>query len=97
MDMVSNGRSRMEKPLMSSMFQVGVVMVLALGLSGCGRFKEVRMVDPRTGVSATCKSERYNVLTTNTVVQEVNACVQELTYYGFQDEDSLLAATRVKN
>ena len=52
------------------------------------------MVDPRTGVAATCKSERYNVLTTNTVVQEVNACVQELTYYGFQDEDSLLAAAR---
>ena len=69
-DMVSYGRrSRMEKPFMSAVFRVGVVMVVALGLSGCGRFKEVRMVDPRTGVAATCRSERYNVLTTNTVVQ----------------------------
>jgi len=78
----------------SASLRIGLLLLAGLGLSACGRFKEVRMVDPRTGVAATCKSERYNVLTTNTVVQEVNACVQELTYYGFQDEDSLLAAAR---
>ena len=52
------------------------------------------MVDPRTGVGATCRSERYNLLTTSTAVNEVNACIQELTYYGFQDEEALLAATK---
>lgn len=73
------------------------LLLLLLGaLPGCARFKEVQMVDPRSGVTATCKSERYNVLTTNTVVQEVNACIQELTYYGFQDKDALLAAARGK-
>jgi hypothetical protein len=72
------------------------VLLLAslIALSGCGRYKEVTMVDPRNGVKALCVSSRYNVFTTNTVAQEVNACVQELTYYGFQDEEVLLAAAR---
>ncbi len=81
------------------MIKVGPTALVLLSLaavSGCARFKEVRMVDPRSGVIATCQSERYNVLTTNTVVQEVNACIQELTYYGFQDEDALLAAAKGK-
>ena len=73
---------------------LAVPLAAILAASGCGRFKEVRMVDPRTGVAATCRSERYNVLTTNTVIQEVNACIQELTYYGFQDEEALLAAAK---
>jgi len=73
-----------------------LLLLLLAALPGCGRFKEVRMVDPRSGVVATCKSDRYNVLTTNSVVQEVNACIQELTYYGFQDEDALLAAAKGK-
>lgn len=71
-----------------------LLLFTVLALAGCGRFQEVKMVDPRTGVAAVCKSDRYNVLTTNDVVQEVNACVQELTYYGFQDEKVLLAAAR---
>jgi hypothetical protein len=71
-----------------------LLLAFVIALAGCGRFKEVKMVDPRTGVSALCVSDRYNVLTTNNVVQEVNACVQELTYYGFQDEQVLLAAAR---
>lgn len=70
------------------------ILAILAALGGCARFKEVRMVDPRTGVTATCRSGRYNLLTTNTVVNEVNACIQELTYYGFQDEDALLAATK---
>ncbi len=71
-----------------------LAMLTAMALAGCGRFKEVRMVDPRTGVAATCRSDRYNVLTTDTVLNEVNACIQELTYYGFQDEGALLAAAK---
>lgn len=71
-----------------------MLLLVAATLVGCGRFKEVRMVDPRTGVGATCRSERYNLLTTSTAVNEVNACIQELTYYGFQDEEALLAATK---
>ena len=75
-----------------------LLALLALTLAtGCARFKEVRMVDPRTGVSASCKSNRYNVLTTSTAVNEVNSCIQELTYYGFQDEDALLAATKPRS
>ncbi len=76
--------------------RAALFLISLAALSGCGRYKEVRMVDPRSGVAATCKSDRYNVLTTNSVVQEVNACVQELTYYGFQDEDALIAAAKGK-
>ena len=65
-------------------------------LAGCARTKEVRMVDPRNGVAALCQSNRYNVFTTNDAVDAVNACVQELTYYGFQDEAALLAAAKPK-
>ncbi len=67
-----------------------------LPLAGCGRFAEVSMVDPRTGVTATCRSDRFNVFTTNQTEAEVNACVQELSYYGFQDKEALLAAARPK-
>lgn len=81
---------------MSVVGRYGLFFAVLLALAGCGRFKEVRMVDPRTGVAASCKSIRYNVLTTNTAVNEVNACIQELTYYGFQDEDALLAAAKPK-
>ncbi len=63
-------------------------------MAGCARTKEVRMVDPRNGVAAVCRSTRYNLLTTNDTIAEVNACVQELTYYGFQDEQALLAAAK---
>jgi hypothetical protein len=72
------------------------VLLLAtlVTLSGCGRYEEVKMVDPRTGVAAYCRSDRFNVLTTNTAVQQANACVQELTYYGMQDEQVLLAAAK---
>jgi hypothetical protein len=73
-----------------------LLLATLLGMAGCARYKEVRMVDPRNGVSAMCRSDRYNVLTTNDTVAEVNACVQELTYYGFQDEEALLAAARRK-
>jgi hypothetical protein len=71
-----------------------VLLALVLGTAGCARFKEVSMVDPRTGVKAVCRSERTNAQTTGAAVQEVNACMQELTYYGFQDEEALLAAAR---
>ncbi len=71
-----------------------VLISMLVPLAACGRFEEVRMVDPRTGVAATCRSDRFNVLTTNQTVAEVNACVQELSYYGFQDEQALLAAAR---
>jgi hypothetical protein len=71
-----------------------LLLATLLVLAGCGRFKEVRMVDPRTGVAATCRSTRYNVLTTSDTLAEVNACVQELTYYGFQDEQALLEAAK---
>ena len=80
---------------MSKIRRVALSMLTCLVLAGCGRFKEVRMVDPRTGVIATCRSERYNVLTTNTAANEVNACIQELTYYGFQDEGALLEAAKL--
>jgi hypothetical protein len=73
-----------------------VLLAVLLPLAGCGRFDEVRMVDPRTGVAATCRSERFNLFTTNQAVDQVNACVQELSYYGFQDEQALLAAARPK-
>jgi len=73
-----------------------LLLATLAALAGCARFKEVRMVDPRNGVVATCRSDRYNVLTTNDTLAEVNACVQELTYYGFQDEQSLLAAAKPK-
>ncbi len=79
---------------MSNVWRCSLLVAASLGLSACARFKEVRMVDPRSGVIATCRSDRYNLLTTNTVVQQVNACIQELTFYGFQDEDALLAATK---
>ena len=81
---------------MTKACRAALFLTCLTALAGCGRYKEVRMVDPRSGVTATCKSDRYNVLTTNTVVQEVNACIQELTYYGFQDEDALLAAAKGK-
>ena len=71
-----------------------LLIATTASLAGCGRFDEVRMVDPRTGVLATCRSDRFNVLTTNQTEAQVNACVQELSYYGFQDEQALLAAAR---
>lgn len=74
--------------------RLGLLLATVFIMAGCARFKEVRMVDPRTGVVAACQSERYNLLTTNAAVQEVNACIQELTYYGFQDEAALLAAAK---
>lgn len=73
-----------------------LLLATLIPLAGCGRVKEVKMVDPRTGVAASCRSTRFNVLTTNESVSEVNACVQELTYYGFQDEEALLAAAKQK-
>lgn len=65
-----------------------------LGLAGCGRMHETRMVDPRTGVVAICESSRFNLFTTAAAVAPMQACIDELGYYGFQDEARLLAATR---
>ena len=64
-----------------------------LELSACGKLHETTMVDPRTGAMAYCRSGRFNLLTTPAAVAPLNACVDELSYYGFRDEAQLRAAT----
>ena len=61
-------------------------------LSGCGKFHESKMVDPRTGIAAFCRSERFNLFTTAQAVQSQRACEDELGYYGFRDEERLKTA-----
>jgi hypothetical protein len=63
-----------------------------LSLGACGRIHETKMTDPRTGVSATCHSTRFNVFTTKRAEADLAACVEEMTYYGFHPEDELRAA-----
>ncbi len=64
-----------------------------LALGACGKMHEVTMVDPRTGAEAYCRSGRFNLLSTPTSSAPLNACVDELQYYGFRDEEQLRAAT----
>ena len=71
------------------------LLLIALGgLAGCAGTTEVRMVDPRNGVIATCSAKSASGSAEIPVEQQVNACVQELTFYGFQDEAALLAAAK---
>ena len=65
------------------------VLAIPLALAACGKTRDVKMTDPRTGVSVLCESERFNVFTPNSARQEVNGCIEELGHYGFQDDAAL--------
>ncbi len=64
------------------------------GLGGCGRRQEVKMVDPRTGVATYCYSDRFNQVSAPEAALPLQACLNELAYYGFRDEDWLRQAAR---
>lgn len=68
-------------------------------LIGCSKSAEIRMADPRTGVVAICRAPQSDAPRPDTIlaaVTQTDPCVQELTYYGFQDEELLLAAARLR-
>jgi hypothetical protein len=76
-------------------FILGILTLTTLG--ACGGPNEVRMADPRTGVVAICRIEPSTAPKPDTIlaaVTQTDPCVQELTYYGFQDEEALLAAAK---
>jgi hypothetical protein len=68
------------------------VLAMPLALIACGKLREETMVDPRTGVAVTCSSGRFNVFTPASAQQQVAACADELSHYGFYDEAQLRAA-----
>lgn len=67
-------------------------------LSACATGEtEIRMVDPRTGVVAICRQSQSEAAVPTSIlaaVTQANPCLDELSYYGFQDEAPLLAAAR---
>ena len=68
-----------------------------IALAGCTKPAEIRMADPRTGVVAICRPTQSDAPKPETIlaaVTQTDPCVQELAYYGFQDEDALLAAAK---
>ncbi len=55
------------------------------------------MADPRTGVVAICRPGQSDIAMPDSIlatVTQADPCVMELTYYGFQDEEALLAAAK---
>jgi hypothetical protein len=75
------------------------MIVFVAMLAGCAASSDIRMVDPRTGVIAICRpgaSEASPATTILATVTQGDQCVQELTYYGFQDEDALLASLKTR-
>ena len=72
--------------------RIVLALALLLALSACGRTQSVVMTDPRTGVTVTCSSAHYNVFTPQSIRQEMGACVEELSFYGFHDNTELRAA-----
>lgn len=73
-------------------------LLTAVTIAGCATGPaELRMVDPRTGVVAICRSGQSDVARPQSILAAVtqsDPCVEELAYYGFQDEDALLAAAK---
>ncbi len=67
-----------------------------LTVAGCGRTDSVKMTDPRTGVSVTCESGRYNLFTPQSIRDQVGICVSELSFYGFREDAELRAAHNAK-
>eukprot|EP01037_Dinobryon_pediforme_P002006 gene2006-2044_t len=69
-----------------------ILATLALAtLGACTGPNEVRMADPRTGVVAICRIEPSSTPKPDTIlaaVTQTDPCVQELAYYGFQDEEA---------
>ena len=66
-----------------------LLALCALGLGGCGRRTEVKMIDPRTGAVAFCASGQYSGSAQPEALYPLQACLNELAYYGFRDEDWL--------
>jgi hypothetical protein len=73
---------------------------LAIGaLAGCARQPEIRMADPRTGIVAISRPSQDAAAKPDTIlaaVTQTDPCVQELSYYGFQDEEALLTAAKTR-
>lgn len=73
-------------------------LLAALTIVGCAAGPaEIRMVDPRTGVVAICRLGQSGAARPQSILAAVtqsDPCVEELTYYGFSDEDALLAAAK---
>ena len=73
-------------------------LLAALVMAGCTTGpREIRMADPRTGVVAICRTGQSVGARPESIlaaVTQADPCVQELTYYGFQNEDELLAVAK---
>jgi hypothetical protein len=74
------------------------VLLAASSITSCAPGpKEVRMADPRTGVVAICRPGQSDIAKPDSILAAViqaDPCVEELSYYGFQDEEALLAAAK---
>lgn len=75
-------------------------LLTAFTLAGCAAGPaEIRMADPRTGVVAICRPGQSEVAKPDSIlaaVTQADPCVEELTYYGFRNEDALLAAAKAR-